>query len=132
MARKRSERRSVILTKETTHDVAVLTKSTEKVLRCAFCPVCGKTIAERRGTVRTKIGTLETMPYFDSIIWEKDKPFGMIVATTGKSSFKNWQYIDKEDAPELFNALKARFIDAIREWQEKGWIKPDEINNGTT
>lgn len=95
----------------------------------ALCPLCGRAIPERRVTVRSNLGALETKPYFDSIDWDPDKPFGIRLPTNGKGSFKDWSYIDKDEAPVLFEALKRRFLEALREWVDKGWITEDEVAN---
>lgn len=93
----------------------------------AFCPVCARTVPERRATKRASIGTIETKPYFESIDWQPDQPFGLRHSATGKASFRNWSYINPEDAPELFDAIKARFLEAAKEWLVKGWITEGEV-----
>jgi len=40
----------------------------------------------------------------------------------GKNSLAGREYIDINDAPESFEALKKRFLDAISEWTDKGWL----------
>lgn len=125
--RKRSERLPKAPIAETPKvGVPVLPRETRGSIQ-AFCPTCGRTIAERRATVRSKLGALETTPYFDSIAWDPDKPFGVRLSTNGKGSFRDWAYISKEDAPELFEALKNRLLTACKEWLQKGWITEDEI-----
>jgi hypothetical protein len=49
------------------------------------------------------------------------------LSAAGKGSLKDWQYINPEDAPELFEALKGRFRHAIKEWIERGWLLPSDI-----
>ena len=93
----------------------------------ALCPVCGRSIPENRVTVRGTYGAIETQPYFDSIQWDPAKPFGMKMPANGKNSFAGWDYIDISEAPELFEALKKRFLDAIKEWVDKGWLSKKEL-----
>jgi hypothetical protein len=93
----------------------------------AFCPVCGRAVHENRTTKRASIGALESKPYFESIDWQPDQPFGRRQAATGKWSFRNWSYINPEDAPELFAAMKARFLTAAKEWLAKDWITEGEV-----
>lgn len=131
MARKKKSEKG-----EVRGGVAILKKPRElpsvtpvsaKAIMEALCPVCGRAIPERRGTVKSKLGNLETQPYFESIDWDKNKPFGIRLPTNGKASFKNWDYIDRDEAPELFEALKNRFLQALNEWLEKGWITREEV-----
>jgi hypothetical protein len=49
------------------------------------------------------------------------------LSAAGKGSLRDWEYINPQDAPELFEALKARFKDAIKEWLEKGLLEPSDI-----
>lgn len=93
----------------------------------AICPLCGKGIPERRVTLRQGSYAIETQPYFETIQWDGNKPFGVALTAGGRGSFKNWEYIGPEDAPELFGALKSRFIQAVREWVDKGWLEKDDI-----
>ena len=91
----------------------------------AHCPVCGRQIKNRA----IKIGyvTVDRIGYFASIDWDPNKPFGVSFAAGGKGAFKDWQPIGPEEAPELFEAVKKRLIDALREWVDKGWISREEI-----
>jgi len=98
-----------------------------RILFRAFCPVCGKSISERRVTLREGTVPLETQPYFESIEWNKDNPFGTTVLAAGRGSFTQWEYINPEDAPELFEAVKARLIQAVREWIDRGWLEKEDI-----
>jgi len=93
----------------------------------AFCPVCARTVPEKRATKRTPLGASETKPYFDSIEWRPDQPFGLRHSAAGKASFKDWSYINPDDAPELFEAMKGRFLEAVKEWIAKGWISEGDV-----
>lgn len=93
----------------------------------ASCPVCGHNIPENRVTVRSKMGALESKPYFESIDWQPDHPFGVRLSAAGKGSFRERTYISPEEAPELFRAMKSRFLDAVKEWMGKGWISEGEV-----
>jgi len=91
----------------------------------AFCPVCGKMVVDR--AVKVKYITLETVPYFKSIDWDPDKPFGVAKTLAGRGSFKDWRYITPEEAPELFEGMKGRLLEAVREWLAKGWVTIEEV-----
>jgi len=119
--RKRSEKRAVRVLPA---PVEVVVRPTEEVL-AALCPVCGRTVKDRA----LKIGyvTVGKVGYFDSIDWDADKPFGVAYQATGRGSFQNWRHINPDEAPELFEALKARFIQALREWEAKGWLAKEDI-----
>ena len=92
----------------------------------AFCPICGRTCPENRVVSRDG-GEKQTAPYFESIDWDPAHPFGLRLSAAGKGSLQDWQYINPQDAPELFEALKKRFKDAIKEWMDKGWLEPSDI-----
>jgi len=77
-----------------------------------FCPICGKS---------TYMGHLR------SIDWDERKPFGVIREAGGRGSFRNWEYIDPEEAPELFSEAKKRMLRALSEWLGKGWISEEEL-----
>lgn len=91
----------------------------------AFCPVCGKMVMDR--AVKVKYMTLETVPYFQSIEWDPDKPFGVAKSIAGRGSFKDWRYIQPEEAPELFEGMKGRLLQAVSEWLAKGWVSQAEV-----
>jgi hypothetical protein len=95
----------------------------------AFCLLCGHSIPENRVTDRVegKDIALETTPYFDSIEWREDQPFGMSRAAAGKKSFADWHYIEPEDAPEFFEAYRLNLIRAVRLAIKRGWIKREEL-----
>lgn len=125
--KKRSEKRAIEVAR-----VPVVAPARAKVterLMAALCPVCGRTVPEKRAL---KIGnvTIGKVGYFDSIDWDENKPFGVSYLAAGRGSFKDWEHIGPEEAPELFEALKARLIQAVGEWINKGWLTPDEIRYG--
>lgn len=101
-------------------------EAAERILG-AKCPICGKTIIEKRA-VKVAGVTVGKVGYFDNIEWREDYPFGISFAAGGRGSLRDWHYIGPEDAPELFEAVKARFIQALKEWINKGWLSPDEIS----
>lgn len=125
--RKRSEKLREIKELPLPTEVKVMPAAAE--VMAAICPICGRSVPENRAL---KVGTVTVgkVGYFDSIDWEPDKPFGVAYQASGRGSFNNWRHIDPSQAPELFEALKGRFIDSIREWLAKGWIKRGEIEQG--
>lgn len=104
--------------------VAPPTRVTERIYG-ALCPVCGKTIIDR--AVKVGYVSVGRTPYFETIDWDPNKPFGVSFAAGGKGSFKDREYIGPEDAPELFEQVKKRFLDALGEWLGKGWITEEEV-----
>jgi len=127
MSRKKRSELGAIAVAEPAVAPPVTSPAEVKVTLEALCPLCGKGIPERRVTQRQGSMVIETQPYFEAIQWDGNKPFGIALAAGGRGSFKNWEYIDPEDAPELFKALKARFIQAAKEWLAKGWLEKDDI-----
>lgn len=93
----------------------------------ALCPVCGKTIVDRA----VKFGgvTVGRTPYFETIDFDPNKPFGVAMATAGRGSFANWRYIQPEEAPELFSQVRNRLLQAIKEYLDKGWLTSEDIRN---
>jgi hypothetical protein len=128
MARKRAERQGTVQA-EKSAQVQIPIPNRQKVVLYALCPCCGRAIPERRGTVRGKAGNIETQPYFNTIEWDPNKPFGIARLATGKGSFRESTYIGKDEAPELFEAVKGRLIAALKEWMVKGWISRDELKD---
>ena len=99
--------------------------------RQAFCPVCGTAHG---------VEVTETAPGKRWIVFDKrnywlrtkdfdpDKPFGVIQETSGRGSFKLLGYFQpEEDVDGFFPLVKARLIQACKEWVDKGWIKKEEI-----
>jgi len=92
----------------------------------AFCPMCGKSISQDRA-IKAGYVTIDHIPYFDSIAWDENKPFGMKRYASGRGSFSQWEYIQPHDNVPLFQAVKQRFLAALREWLKKKWLSPGEI-----
>lgn len=115
----RAKRIEVVIPKQ------VVREKPTKFTVYALCPVCGKTVTDRA----VKLGgvTVGKTPYFETIEWDKDKPFGVAIATGGRGSFTEWHHISKEDAPELFEGLKERLLQAVKEWLDKGWIEGAKV-----
>ncbi len=110
--------------------VAVMPK-VERIVS-AVCSLCGRTIPQFRAI---KIGsiTVDHVNYFGSIDWDANKPFGISYLPAGGGSFKDWRPINPEDAPELFEAVKKRFLDALREWTvDKKWITREEVERSVS
>ncbi len=100
---------------------------TAQTLKSALCPVCGRTIPEFRA-IKVGYVTIDRINYFGSIEWDPNKAFGVKYRAGGRGSFQDTEPIKPEDAPELFNAVKKRLIDALHEWIQKGWITEEELN----
>jgi len=92
----------------------------------ALCPVCGRSIPEKRA-IRIGYTTVDHIGYFASIDWDENKAFGICYAAAGRGSLKDWEYISPEEAPELFEAVKARLIQAVGEWITKQWVNKEEL-----
>lgn len=122
---KRSEKVAEAAVKTKPAAIAIApTRVAERVVS-AHCPICGKAIQDR--AVKVGYATVGHTPYFESIDWQADKPFGVSHPAAGRGSFKDSQPINPQDAPELFEAMKGRFLQALREWVNKGWISQKEL-----
>lgn len=122
MPKKRSERIKEV---KVPSPVQVERKGAAEVV-AAICPTCGRTIPSERAL---KVGsiTVGKVGYFDSIDWDEAKPFGVAYQANGRGSFRYNRHIGPEEAPELFEALKARLKEAVREWRKKGWFSSEDI-----
>jgi len=68
--------------------------------------------------------------------WEKnrefaaDKPFG-IIQQAGMADLRGFEVIryfsPEEDTEGFFPLVKARLLEAVREWLKKGWLKREEV-----
>ena len=100
-------------------------------MRKAFCPICGRT-AGREVTKRVKgkhYIALEHGNYWDRTKdYEADKPFGVIQTTEGRGTITTTGYFNPEDDKDgFFPLVKARMMQAMKEWIDKGWITIDEL-----
>ena len=123
--RKRSEKAGAVAIRPTPAPIEVPARVGERMVS-AICPLCGRTIPEKRA-IKMGYVTVDKVGYFEGIEWDPEKPFGVVYEAGGRGSLRNWQYISPEDAPELFEALKARFIQALREWINKGWLTEEDL-----
>lgn len=94
-------------------------------LVAAICPVCGRTVPEKRA-IRIGYVTVDKVDYFSSIEWDENKPFGVSYSPRGRGSME-WNYIGPEEASALFEAVRSRLIQAVREWIKKGWLTKEDI-----
>ena len=82
------------------------------------------------GTRATKKGKryiiLEQAPYLETVTFEPDKPFGVILEAMGRGKGKEVRgYFTPEERPEDFLTVRNRMLEALREWIEKGWIEKE-------
>ena len=127
MARKKRSLAEAVAVKPAPAPMVVAPKVAERVM-AAICPLCGRAVPEKRA-IKSGYITVDRKPYFDSIDWDENKPFGVAYPLTGRGSLRDWEYISPEQAPELFEALRQRFIQALREWINKGWLSQEEIRS---
>jgi|GEM_PF-2443026 hypothetical protein len=102
--------------------------------RAAICPVCGRTAGRKRRKYPYEHGDdssasenfWEYTKHFDP-----NKPFGVIQAVGGGKghSFQVLGHFGPEDDPDgYFPLVKARLLNAVKEWVAKGWISPEEAD----
>jgi len=121
--KKRSEKQAVEVAPK---PVAVVPAPAPAMIVAALCRLCGRTIPEKRA-IKAGYVTVDRIDYFASIDWDREKPFGIIYPATGRGSLGQWQHIGPEAAPELFQAVKGRLLEAVREFLEKGWVSKEEV-----
>ena len=103
------------------------------VYRSAVCPLCG--ISHGKRVTRRMEGRpdikLETANFWTGVQdFDPDKPLGVIQETTGRGSFRTIGHFGPEDDPDgYFPLIKARLLNALREWVAKGWITVDEAHD---
>ena len=92
-----------------------------------FCPVCG--IAHgMRATKKVDYIILEKKPYLETIDFDPDKPFGVVLETLGRGKGKRIvRYIGPEDASEDFTRVKQRLLACIQEWLKKEWLNKTDL-----
>lgn len=86
-----------------------------KEYRQGTCPLCGRPQA---------LGFWERTPDFDP-----SHPLGVIQDVSGGrgAGFQVIGALMPEDDPGLFALMKARFLAAVRQWREQGWLTLGEI-----
>lgn len=101
------------------------------LIRQAICPICGTAHG---------IQVTETVPgkpyiklrrgnYWDRTkSFDPNKPFGVIQETLGRGTFRLVGYFSpEEDQDGFFPLVKARMLQAMKEWVDKGWITKEEV-----
>lgn len=98
--------------------------------REAFCPCCGRTMGKRTITIEGKpwIKIGEENRWEDTKDFTGDKPFGVVKSSEGRGTMKFERYYDiDEDEEGYFPLIKARLLNVISEWLDKGWITREEV-----
>ena len=101
------------------------------LFRAAFCPVCG--MIHGQTVLETPPGkphiALRRGNYWDKVSkFDPNKPFGVIQETTGRGTFSLVGYFTpEEDTDGYFPLVKARLLQATKDWIAKGWISREEV-----
>ncbi len=103
------------------------------VIKQALCPVCGRAVGylwERDPIFKTKLRRIN--------YWEKtkefvpDKPFG-VIQQAGMANLRGFQVLGhfnpEEDTEGFFPLVRARLLEAVKEWLEKGWLTREEVES---
>jgi len=96
----------------------------------AFCPMCGRTMGKRTVTIEGKpwIKIGEENRWEETKNFTGDKPFGVVKSSEGRGTMQLVRYYDiNEDAEGYFPLMKARLLNVISEWLDKGWITREEV-----
>lgn len=95
-----------------------------------LCPICGAAHGLRT-TRKVKYTPVEQKPYLETIEFDPNKPFGVILETLGRGRGKRLiGYFNPEDRPEDFEQVKQRLLQALREWVvDKRWITREEVDH---
>lgn len=89
-------------------------------VREAICPVCGKGISlQHRKGLRSYLGN-----------FDRDKPFGVVLDNRG-GRYRGYRFVGyfnpQDDTDGIFELVKGRLLQAVREWVVKGWITEEEL-----
>ena len=91
-----------------------------------ICSLCGAAHGTRI-TVRVKYFPIERKPYLETVDFDPLKPFGVIIRPLGRGKGSEViRYLNPQES-KYFPAVKRRFLAAIQEWLDKGWLKREEI-----
>lgn len=93
------------------------------------CPMCGR-VAGRKA-IRKKGSTYLKLRvenfWAQTSGFDPDKPFGVIMETTGKGTFHKVGTFQPEEDAEYFPFVKARVLNVVKEWVAKGWLSQSEV-----
>ena len=100
----------------------------------ALCPVCGRTIPQKKVTKRREYPEEnEHENYFDRMdrLWDQQKDYWGLIRQTGGGRGAGLPiigYLERpEDYPEFFEQLQKALLRAIKYYLDKSWIKPEQI-----
>lgn len=86
-------------------------------LRQVLCPVCGR-------------GSSSLTFWLRLSKFDPGKEFG-VIQEIGLGRGNNFTVIGRfgpEGEPEVYELVKDRLLQAVKEWRDKGWLSQDEIN----
>jgi len=104
--------------------------------RQVLCPLCGRGAGFHRtgGRKGPYWDRGERVNFWETVqSYQEDKPFGVIQDFSGGrgKTLAVTGYFGPEDDPDgFFPLVKARLIRVVREWQRKGWLTPEELEEG--
>ncbi len=102
--------------------------------REAFCVLCGRTMGMRtvlRAPGKPYMGIARRENKWDlTREFTGAKPFGVVKSSEGRGTMKFERYYEiDEDEEGYFPAMKARLLAVIGEWQAKGLITREEVDD---
>lgn len=98
-------------------------------IRQVPCPMCGRAggrqVVLKKGSTWRKKGTVNF--WAGTANFNPNKPFGVILETTGRGTLQKVGTFTPEEDTEYFPFIKFRLLNVIKEWVEKGWVSESEI-----
>jgi len=92
-----------------------------------FCPVCGMAHGAR-ATKKVAYIIMEKKPYLETIDFDPNKPFGVVLEALGRGKGKRIvRYLAPEEAAEDFARVKQRLLVCIQEWLDKAWLNKTDL-----
>lgn len=97
-------------------------------MRVVPCPMCGRVAGQkaiRREGSYIKVGSSNF--WLGPQTFDPDKPFGVIMESTGRGSLHKVGTFDPWEDQVYFPLVKKRLLAVIKEWTKKGWISQTEV-----
>lgn len=98
-------------------------------MRVVPCPMCGRVagqkVIRRADSTYIKVGSSNF--WLSTLKFDPDKPFGVIMESTGRGTLHKVGTFDPQDDKEYFPLVKKRLLAVIKEWTKKGWVSQTEV-----
>jgi hypothetical protein len=98
-------------------------------IRQVPCPMCGRAgghqVVLKPGSTWRKKGVKNF--WAGTAEFDPNKPFGVIIETTGRGTLRKVGTFGPEEDTEYFPFVKFRLLNVIKEWVAKGWVSQSDV-----